>query len=113
MNKNLPQKYKESFFSKFINKLKSFFSRNKEENKINDIKTFKDESVVKKEMLFNLKVDIDTKVSTEYEKKLFMENLTNNPELLENFSNDRLEKILKYYLDENEKKRQLLKKLSE
>lgn len=33
-----------------------------------------------------------------------MENLTNNPELLENFSNDRLEKILQYYIDENARK---------
>lgn len=43
------------------------------------------------------------------EKKEIMEKLAKHPELLENFSNDKLEKILQYYLDENEKKRKLLK----
>lgn len=40
---------------------------------------------------------------------MFIKKLNNNPELLENFSNDRLEIILQYYLDENEKKKELLK----
>ena len=48
----------------------------------------------------------------DFERKEFMENLTNNPELLEKFSNDRLEKILQYYKDENAKKEALLKMLS-
>ena len=42
----------------------------------------------------------------------FMKNLKKNPKLLENFSNDRLKKILQYYLEENEKKREILKKLT-
>ena len=41
-----------------------------------------------------------------------MENLKNNQEMLENFSNERLKIILKYYLDENEKKRELLRKIN-
>ena len=41
-----------------------------------------------------------------------MENLKNNQEMLENFSNERLRIILKYYLDENEKKREILKNMS-
>ena len=35
-----------------------------------------------------------------------------NPELLEKFSNDRLEKILQYYLNENEKKRKFIMKMN-
>lgn len=112
MNENLPQKYKKNFFSKFINKLKSFFSKTKEEHKISVTETFKKDNAMKKNIMSDLKVDVDSKVNTEYEKKSFMEKLTNNPELLENFSNDRLEKILQYYLNENEKKRQLLNKIS-
>lgn len=38
-------------------------------------------------------------------KKKFMQNLTDNSEILEKFSNDRLEKTLQYYSDENEKKK--------
>ena len=38
--------------------------------------------------------------------------LKNNQELLEKFSNDRLKVILQYYLDENNKKRERLKKIS-
>lgn len=110
MSENLPQKYKENFLSKFICKLKSFFLRTKENNK--NVKAFKEDKDIKENRMRDLKVDFDMKVSTEFEKKIFMENLTNNPELLENFSNDRLESILKYYLDENEKKRELLKKVS-
>ena len=41
-----------------------------------------------------------------------MEQLKNNQELLEKFSNDRLKVILQYYLDENSKKREILKKIS-
>ena len=38
--------------------------------------------------------------------------IKNNQELLEKFSNDRLKVILQYYLDENSKKREILKKIS-
>ena len=50
--------------------------------------------------------------NNEYQKKQFMEQLKNNQELLEKFSNDRLKVILQYYLDENNKKRERLKKIS-
>ena len=68
----------------------------------------------KKEKGFNfteqIKVGDDNK-NIDYEKKKFMQNLTENPELLKEFSNDRLEKILQYYLEENRKKREILKRL--
>ena len=114
MSENLPQKYKESFFSKVIRKIRKFFIKTKDESNAINSKIFenKKEEMNKNNMLDNLKVDIDTSIHTEYEKEAFMENLTNNPELLENFSNDRLEKILQYYLDENEKKKEILKKIS-
>ena len=108
MNNNLPQKYNESFFRKFINKLKVFFSRTKKENTIENIKN----SEEKKDLINSLKVDFDTNVSKEYKKKEFMKSLSENPELLQNFSNDKLERILKYYIEENEKKREVLKKIS-
>lgn len=62
----------------------------------------------KRNFVHSIKANVNCK-NTEYEKKKFMDELTENPELLENFSNNRLEKILKYYIDENNKKRKLLK----
>ena len=72
MSENLPKKYKEKFFSKFINKLKMFFSRTKEETVISNDKTVKGDKNNKKDMINNLKVDIDMNINTEYEKKTFM-----------------------------------------
>ena len=60
--------------------------------------------------MFNSKKKIE--FNNEYQKKRFMEQLKNNQELLEKFSNDRLKVILQYYLDENNKKRERLKKIS-
>ena len=41
-----------------------------------------------------------------------MQKLTDNPELLESFSTQRLEKILQWYKDDNERKSMYLKKLN-
>ena len=59
----------------------------------------------------NLKSDLKTK-NIDFEKNKLMRRLTENPEWLQEFSNDRLERILEFYLTENEKKREILKKLN-
>ena len=114
MSENLPQKYKENFFSKFLRKIKMFFIKDKYKNDFIPSNTTTVENIqnTRNNMLQDIKVDIDFSNNTDYEKKKFMDNLTNRPELLENFSNDRLEKILQYYLNENEKKTHLLNKIS-
>ena len=58
-----------------------------------------------------LKVDLK-KINQENERKKFILYLANHLELLDKFSNEQLEKILKYSEDENKKKRKLLKKSS-
>ena len=59
------------------------------------------------------KIKVDTKIDNkEYARKEFMENLKRNPDLLNNFPNDKLEKILQYYIEENEKKKEILKKFN-
>ena len=115
MNENLPQKYRENFIIKFLKKIKKFFIKEKMEIDTNDFDINIDDNLPKTKnntMLEDIKVDINSLKPTQYDRNMFMENLKNNPELLENFSNDRLEKILQYYLDENKKKREILKKLS-
>lgn len=110
MNNNLPEKSKTSFFSKFINKVKMFFFRTKEKYVIINEKTFEEEQCNKNDFATSLQV-ATTDISIKYEQKTFIDKLTKQPQLLENFSNDRLEKILQYYLEENEKKREVLKKI--
>lgn len=107
MTNNLPQKYKNNIFQKILQKIRKIFFAKKE--KISENKDNK--KVLEKASFINeIKVK-ELKADTEIERKKFIEKLTNNPDLLEEFSNERLEKILQYYKEENNKKRELLKKL--
>lgn len=54
--------------------------------------------------LDNLKFDVEID-TVDLKRKEFMNKIANNPKLLENFSTDRLVKILQYCIKENEKKR--------
>ena len=118
MNSNLPIKYKENFFSRIIMKIRKLFFRRKyksEEVKNINIVNLEENNDKKENMLNELKVDIEfdyQNYANEVERKDFMENLTKNPDLLENFSTERLKKILQWYVEENERKRVILKKLN-
>ena len=109
MSNKLPIKQKNGFFYKIFIKIRQLFKRNKYalENKV----TEKVAADLDNQFKNNIKVGND-EFDNEYQKKKFMENLKNNQERLENFSNERLRIILKYYLDENEKKREILKNMS-
>lgn len=112
MSENLPQKYEENIFRRFFNKIKNFFLGCKKEveiqtNMVDDLEPRN----VSRNKLEDLKIDVKID-NSEFKRKEFMQNLTEHPELLENFSTDRLEKILQYYLEENEKKREMLKKIA-
>ncbi len=113
MSDNLPQKYRDNIFYRFINKLRLLFHSktiNEEAQDNTDVLQNETNLEQKNNFVNQMKVEEGYK-NIEYEKKKFMDNLSNNPELLNEFSADRLEKILQYYLDENNKKRELLKKL--
>lgn len=113
MENKLPQEYKENIFQKIRNYIKKIFFKNDEktpkitanENTIDNLETIKNDDFIE-----YIKVN-ETYKDTEYKKKKFMKKLNENPDLLDKFSTDRLEKILQYYLDENEKKRMELKRL--
>ena len=118
MNNNLLAKYKENFFSKIIMKIRKLFFRSKNKSeKVKNINTVNLEKNNNEEenILNELKVDIEfdyKNYANEVERKDFMDNLTKKPDLLENFSTERLKKILQWYVEENEKKRVILKKLN-
>ena len=67
-----------------------FFIKNKEENNfgVSEVIQHKNKETNKNNMLEDLKVNNSLSINIEYEEKEIMENLTKNPELLENFSND-------------------------
>lgn len=113
MSNNLPQIYNENIFKKFFNYVRNLFSFKKnevkQEIKIND--TNKQKESLKNNFLKDIKIE-DGMVDKEFEKKKIMDNLKDNLQLLEECSNEKLEKILQYYLEENENKKKLLKKLS-
>lgn len=112
MSENFPQKYEENIFRRFFNKIKNFFLGRKEEVQIDtNMIDALEEKNVSKNKLEDLKIDVKID-NSEFKRKEFMQNLTEHPELLENFSNDRLEKILQYYLEENDNKRAMLKRIS-
>ena len=115
MENKLPKEYKENIFQKIHNHIKKIFFNKKEkvsenitsENIIeNNIETVENDDFIE-----YIQIN-ETYKNTEYEKKKFMEKLEENPDLLDNFSTERLEKILQYYLDENEKKRKKIEKLT-
>lgn len=113
MNNNLPDKYNNNFFHKIINNIKLWFFNKKKATDslptLEVVETSRENN--ESNFIEEIKVDIVEK-NNDNEKRKFMDNLTKNPELLEEFSNERLEKILQYYLDENNRKREMLKKLS-
>ena len=124
MSDYLPQKYKNNIFQNIIKKIKAVFfykeqnitqTMEKKEKNTEQIMNVTETKQNKKEDMSNfteqIKIENDNK-NVDYEKKKFMQSLTQNPELLKEFSNDRLEKILQYYLEENEQKREILKRMN-
>ena len=124
MSDYLPQKYKNNIFQNIIKKIKAVFfykeqnitqTMDKIEKNTEQIMNVTETKQNKKEDMSNfieqIKIENDNK-NVDYEKKKFMQSLTQNPELLKEFSNDRLEKILQYYLEENEQKREILKRMN-
>lgn len=113
MSNNLPQIYNENIFKKFFNYVKNLFSFKKkevkEESTINDTNEQKED--LKNNFLKDIKIE-EGMVDKEFEKKKVMDDLKDNLQLLEECSNEKLEKILQYYLKENEDKKKILKKLS-
>ena len=113
MNENLPQKYRHNIFRRFLSRLQSIFLYKKKDDIGNQlISDFETKEKTKSKFVFSEEIKVETNgKNEEYERKQFIEKLTNNPDLLQDFSNERLEKILQIYLDENEEKRKTLKKL--
>lgn len=110
MNKNLPQIYKENIFKRFFNYIRGLFISKKNDN-IEEVITadVNNENETKKN---NFLQDIKIKDNKEFEKKQYMDNLKDNLQLLEECSNEKLEKILDYYVKENEQKKAILNKLN-
>ncbi len=106
MKKELPQKYSDNIFQKIFRKIKTIFYK-KENEKDNTIEQADSQKIENSKFVEQVKIE----ESQEAKKKKFMENISNNPNLLEAFSIERLEKILQYYKEENNKKAEILKRI--
>ena len=105
MENNKLIKSEQGIFSKIVRKIKLLFFKNKkvqnaEEEKIKNIQTN-----IKEE----LKVEVENDKS--YQKEQFMKEISDNPDLLENFSIERLEKIKEYYQESIKKKQEILQNM--
>lgn len=114
MSENLPQKYKDNIFSNFFRKIRTLvFTKKKYEKDSAELNSYeiRENKKSKLDFIEQIKIEENEK-NIDYEKRKFMDNLTENPNLLQEFSIERLEKILQYYLEENNKKRNILKKIN-
>lgn len=97
----------------FLDKIKAFFSKifKRGKNEV-EVKSLEEKSVNKKPNFEeNLKVNISA--INEKEKKFnnFIEKIEDNPDLVENLSEDRLDKLISYYEKLTAKKAEKIKRL--
>ena len=113
MSNNLPQIYNENIFKKFFKYIRNLFSFKKDSinNEIIVNENNYKEQNLKEKFIDNIKIENNNAID-ENKKKKIMEDLKDNLQLLEECSNEKLEKILEYYLNENEEKKKILQKLS-
>ena len=109
MNDNLPKKYNNNIFSKIIVFVKNIFKSKKKDLKEIEIEIEKNK--IDTGFIERMKVN-ETYINVEEEKRRLMSKFNENPKLLENLSINRLEMVLKYYQEDNEKKKETIKKLT-
>ena len=97
MNSKLPAKQRNGIFYKIFLKINQIFRKKK--YKTEKVESNEVISNYNKQFKNNIKIDIENiEFNNEYQKKRFMEQLKNNQELLEKFSNDRLKSIFNLIL---------------
>lgn len=104
MENNKLIRVKDGLFSKILKKLKLLLFKNvkKQDNK-------EEHTIIKTNMMEEIKVNF--KNASTYEKEQFMKEISKNPDLLKNFSLNRLEKIKEYYENSIKTKRQILENM--
>ena len=102
MEDNKLIKTKEGIFSKILKRIKLFFFGKSDMQQAKEEKTTIQEINIKEELKVQVKND------NIYQKEKFMKKIGDNPDLLENFSLERLEKIKKYYQESIKRKEEIL-----
>ena len=105
MENNKLIKSEQGIFSKIVRKIKLLFFKNKEVQNAEEEKIKNIQANIKEE----LKVEVENDKS--YQKEQFMKEISDNPDLLENFSIERLEKIKEYYKESINKKQEILQNM--
>lgn len=114
MNNSLIPKDEISFWERIKNfwKIKILRKLNKNDNTTqNNIS--EEESISKDKTTFSneLKVNIEGSINKEYKLKQFMKEIEDNPNLIDNLSNERLDKLIEYYEKITEEKQNKIQKL--
>ena len=109
MNNQLIKKEDLSIFDKIRSFFKNIFGKKKQETNINNSEL---KDITKNtEFENNLKVNISNRVQKEYELNNFIKEIEDNPSMVENLSNDRLDKLIKYYEDITDSKKRKIERL--
>ena len=107
VNSNLPQKYNDGILKKFFNKIRSIFYK-KKDTEIEEIQVVDDNN---KNIDFRKQLEVkEFEKNPELEKKKLFDQASDNPEYMKSLPITKLKVILQYYLNENEKKRALIKR---
>ena len=110
-NNNLPQKQSNNIFNRIYCFLKKLFYRETTSMDENIPETIQTAVVEKSDFSAGIKVDKNAK-KIENKKNAYIDDIIKGSKLLNSLSTDKLEKILNYLKDENNKKSELLKQLS-
>ena len=102
----------------------SIFERIKNFFKVKIFKQFKEESQIdevhttmykgnKLDFGNTLKVNISKTINTSFKLEQFIEEIESNPDIINNLSNDRLDRLIKYYEELTREKQQKIEKLKQ
>jgi len=95
MNENLPKKEDKGFFRKIKNLFMKLFYQPNSKSDFEEI-TLKEDNIQKEKFEKELKIENDGYVS-DIKRKEFLKEIEENPDLLYDLSNEKLEKLNEYY----------------
>lgn len=112
MNNQMIKKSDLSIFDKIKTFLKNMFYKNKNEIIVpKNMNTSKIQEKKENGFETNLKVEISEEQEKEMKLKKFIDEIENHPDIIENLSNERLDKLISYYEKVTSEKQRKIEKL--
>ena len=112
MNNQMIKKSDLSIFDKIKTFFKNMFYKNKNEIIVpKNMNTSKIQEKKENGFETNLKVEISEEQEKEMKLKKFIDEIENHPDIIENLSNERLDKLISYYEKVTSEKQRKIEKL--